>query len=120
MKKANKRMAIPLDEIVMDRFRDPKRAKLAVKLALQEYEKDNDVAILLDTLRLAARAQGGLSSLARKSSVSRQALSEALSPEGNPRLRTFQTVLDALGLKMSIRAIRRPRFGPAPYSPSCA
>ncbi|HEX4085334.1 MAG TPA: hypothetical protein VHY22_10520 [Chthoniobacteraceae bacterium] len=107
MKKVNKSRGIPLDEIVVERFRDPKRARLAVKLALQEYEKDNDVAILLDTLRLVARAQGGLSNLARKTSVSRQALSEALSPQGNPRLRTFHTVLDALGLKMSFKEVHR-------------
>jgi probable addiction module antidote protein len=65
------------------------------------------VAALLDTLRLVAQAQGGIAGLARKTSVSRQALHEALSPEGNPRLRTFQSVLDGLGIRMSFKPVHR-------------
>jgi probable addiction module antidote protein len=105
MKKNVKSTGIPLDEIRLDRFKDPKRASFAMKLALQEFEKDNDVAVLLDTLRLVAQAQGGIAGLARKTSVSRQALSEALSPDGNPRLRTFQNVLGSLGIRMSLKPV---------------
>ena len=107
MKKEIKSKGIPLDEIRLDGLKDLKRADYAVKLALQEFEKDNNVEILLDTLRLVAQAQGGLAQLARKAAVSRQALHEALSPEGNPRLRTFQSVLDSLGLRMSFKPAPR-------------
>jgi probable addiction module antidote protein len=79
-----------------------------MKLALKEFEQDGDVDSLLETLRLMARAQGGIAALARKTSVSRQALSEALAPAGNPRLRTFQSVLEALGLRMSFKALPQP------------
>jgi probable addiction module antidote protein len=103
MKRTAKSSGIPLDEIRLRHLKKPKRAEFAVKLALKEFEKDGDVRVLLDTLRLVARAQGGITHLARKTSVSRQALSEALSPNGNPRLRTFQNVLGALGLKMSLK-----------------
>ena len=61
-----------------------------------------------DTLRLVAQAQGGLAGLARKTSVSRQSLHEALSPDGNPRLRTFQSVLDGIGIRMSFKPVHRP------------
>ena len=107
MKTERKSKAIPLDQIRLERFKDAKKASYAVKLALEEFEKDNDVAALLDTLRLAAQAQGGIASLARKTSVSRQALHDALSPKGNPRLRTFQTVLSSLGFQMSFRPLKR-------------
>jgi probable addiction module antidote protein len=107
MKKNIKSTGIPLDEIRLERLKDPKWAKFATKLALQEFENDNDVAALLDTLRLVAQAQGGIAGLARKTSVSRQALHEALSPEGNPRLRTFQSVLDGLGIRMSFKPVHR-------------
>jgi probable addiction module antidote protein len=104
MKKERKCRGIPLDEIRLEIYKDPKQAKYAVKLALQEFEKDNDLEIFLDTLRLVARAQkGGLAALARKTSVSRQALNEALSAQGNPRLRTFQSVLGSLGLRMTVK-----------------
>ena len=108
MKKNTKSTGIPLDQIRLERLKDPKRANFATKVALQEFEKDKDVATLLDTLRLVAQAQGGIAGLARKTSVSRQALHEALSPDGNPRLRTFQSVLDGLGIRMSFKPVNRP------------
>lgn len=105
MKQLNRSSGIPLDEIRLERLKDPKRADFAMKLALKDFEQDGDVDSLLETLRLVARAQGGIAALARKTSVSRQALSEALAPAGNPRLRTFQSVLEALGLRMSFKAV---------------
>ena len=107
MKTKQKSSAIPFDEIRLKYLRDQKEARYAVKLALEEFEKDNDVEVLLDTLRLVAQAQGGLANLARKASVSRQALHEALSPKGNPRLRTFQNVLGGLGLRMTLRPMSK-------------
>ena len=106
MKAVKKSSAIPLDEVRLKYLRDPKHANYAMKLALEEFEEDNDVDMLLDTLRLVAQAQGGLASLARKTDVSRQALHEALSPQGNPRLRTFQNVLGSLGLRMTVKPVR--------------
>ena len=106
MKRSGKSGGIPHDEIRVQYLKEPKQADFALKLALKEFEQDGDVAALLDTLRLVAQAQGGLAHLARKTAVSRQALNEALSPDGNPRLRTFQSVIEALGLKMSFKAAR--------------
>lgn len=107
MKTQSKSKGIPLDDIRLERFKDPQRANYAVKLALEEFENDNDVDSLLDTLRLVAQAQGGIASLARKTSVSRQALHQALSPQGNPRLRTFQSMLNSLGFQMSFKPLHR-------------
>ena len=105
MKKNMKSTGVPLDEIRLKLLKNPKRADFSTKLALQEFEKDNDVAALLDTLRLVAQAQGGIAGLARKTSVSRQALHEALSHDGNPRIRTFQSVLEGLGIRMSFKPL---------------
>ena len=106
MKALKKSSTITLDEVRLKFLRDHKQAGYTMKLALEEFEQDNDVDMLLDTLRLVAQAQGGLASLARKTDVSRQALHEALSPQGNPRLRTFQNVLGSLGLRMSVKPMR--------------
>ena len=105
MKPTGKSGGIPHDEIRIHYLKDPKQADFALKLALKEFEKDGDVDALLDTLRLVAQAQGGLAKLARETAISRKALHEALSPDGNPRLRTFQSVLEALGLKMSLKPV---------------
>ena len=107
MKRTGKSSGIPLDEIRLQFLKDPKRADFTLKLAMKEFEADGDVAVLLDTLRLVAQAQGGLAKLARETTISRKALHEALSPDGNPRLRTFQNVLECLGLRMSLKPVRR-------------
>jgi probable addiction module antidote protein len=105
MKRAGKSGGIPHDEIRVHYLKEPKQSAFAFKLALKEFEKDGDVNALLDTLRLIAQAQGGIAKLARDTAISRKALHEALSPDGNPRLRTFQSVLEALGLKMSLKPV---------------
>lgn len=48
-----------------------------------------------------ARARG-ISELARKTGLTRQALYKALSGEGNPELATITKVADALGLQLKI------------------
>ena len=105
MKQTGKSGGIPHDKIRLRYLMEPKEADFALKLALKEFEKDGDVSALLDTLRLVAKAQGGIAKLARDTAISRKALHEALSSDGNPRLRTFQSVLEALGLKMSFKAV---------------
>jgi probable addiction module antidote protein len=105
MKRTGKSSGIPLDEIRLHYLKDPKEADFALKLALKEFEKGGYVNALLDTLRLIAQAQGGIAKLARKTTISRKAVHEALSPGGNPRLRTFQTVLDGLGIRMSFKPV---------------
>jgi probable addiction module antidote protein len=106
MKKELKNTGPSISEIRLENFKDPKRAKFAIKLALEDFDKDNNLEILLDTLRLVAQAQGGIAALAKKTSISRQALNEALSPDGNPRLRNFQSVLGSLGLRMMVKPVQ--------------
>ena len=106
MTKRAKSYGVPIEKIHVDLLKDRKFAKAAMEVAVEEFEKDNDVAALLNTLRLVAMAQGGLAKLARKASVSRQALHEALSSKGNPRLRTFKNVIESLGLRISVEPVR--------------
>jgi probable addiction module antidote protein len=106
MTKRTKSFGVPVEKIHLEILKDRESAQLALKVAVEEFQKDNDVEALLDTLRLVAKAQGGLAKLARKASVSRQALHEALSSGGNPRLRTFQNVLSGLGLRMSVKPVK--------------
>jgi probable addiction module antidote protein len=104
--KKTKSYTVPLEEILLKQWKNPKEARIAVEVAVEEFEKDNDLAALLNILRIVAQAQGGLAKLARKASVSRQALHEALSAQGNPRVRTFQNVLGSLGLRMSLKPLK--------------
>jgi probable addiction module antidote protein len=106
MTKRTKSFGVPVEKIHLKFLKDRESANLAIEVAVEEFQKDNDIEALLDTLRLVAKAQGGLAKLARKASVSRQALHEALSSKGNPRLRTFKSVIESLGLRISIEPLK--------------
>jgi probable addiction module antidote protein len=45
----------------------------------------------------------GMTEIARKTGLGRQALYNALSKDGNPTLETLAAVLDALGLELSVK-----------------
>lgn len=72
MKKAKpKSKGVPLDEIRVERMKDPKRAKLATEVAVEEFEKDNDVIALLHTLRLGGSSARRGSETVRRISVAK-------------------------------------------------
>ena len=62
----------------------------------------NDPRHIASALGDVARSQG-MTEIARKSGLGRQALYAALSDTGNPTLETLLAVLEALGLELSVR-----------------
>lgn len=61
--------------------------------------EDGDPALIAAALGDVARAQG-MTQLASRAGVTREALYKALSPSGDPRLSTLIGVMKALGLKI--------------------
>jgi len=55
-------------------------------------------------LRTVAEAYGGLATVAAEAGISRESLYRALSPKGNPTLKTLVAVLKTLGLRLSVEA----------------
>jgi probable addiction module antidote protein len=53
-------------------------------------------------LRSVAEAYGGLGVVAAAAGISRESLYRALSPKGNPTLKTLVAVLKTVGLRLSI------------------
>jgi probable addiction module antidote protein len=86
---------------LMKRIRDPKMAAGYLTASLEEGNE----AFLL-AIRDVAEAQGGISSLAKATSLNREGLYDMLSENGNPRLSSLSTLLDALGLKVEFAAKR--------------
>jgi probable addiction module antidote protein len=68
---------------------------------LEAAMEDNDPKHLARALGVVARSQG-MSEIAKKSGLGRQALYNALSENGNPTLETLTAVLDALGLQLTV------------------
>jgi probable addiction module antidote protein len=77
-----------------------------LKLALEDFEKDGDIAILLLALRQIAKVKCGMAEISNKTGLTRESLYKILSKDGNPTLTTFKAILDALGYCLSIRSIR--------------
>ena len=73
-----------------------------LKSALEELDDPNFRAVGLLALRDVAEAYGGLGMVAREAGISREALYRALSPTGNPTLKTLLAVLHAVGLRLSV------------------
>lgn len=69
---------------------------------LEAAMEGNDPGHIASALGDVARSQG-MSDIARKAGVGRQALYSALSENGNPTLETLVGVLDALGLQLSVQ-----------------
>jgi probable addiction module antidote protein len=69
---------------------------------LEAAMEGNDPKHIASALGDVARSKG-MSDLARKAGLGRQALYAALSENGNPTLETLTSVLDALGLQLTVQ-----------------
>lgn len=69
---------------------------------LEAAMEGNDPKHIASALGDVARSKG-MSEVARKSGLGRQALYTALSENGNPTLETLMAVLDALDLELSVQ-----------------
>jgi probable addiction module antidote protein len=59
------------------------------------------VEALLMALRQVAQAQG-MDAVAARAAIQRESLYRALSPKGNPTLKTLLAILDAAGLRLAV------------------
>jgi probable addiction module antidote protein len=73
-----------------------------LKAALEELDDPEHRAVGLLALRDVAEAYGGLANVAQEAGITREALYRALSPTGNPTLRTLLAVLHAVGMRLSV------------------
>ena len=77
-----------------------------LKAAMESLDDPNDRAAGLLALRTVAEAYGGLDAVAEEAGISRESLYRALSPKGNPTLKTLLAVLKTVGLRLSVEPER--------------
>jgi probable addiction module antidote protein len=75
-----------------------------LKAAMKSLNDPDDRAAGLFALRTVAEAYGGLGVVAAAAGISRESLYRALSPKGNPTLKTLLAVLKTVGLRLSVEA----------------
>ncbi|MFI5361534.1 MAG: DNA-binding protein [Elusimicrobiota bacterium] len=88
---------------LLQTLRDPANASLFINVAIEEALADNDIPLFLHCLRDAVTAQGGMTKVARLAGLNREGLYRMLSKAGNPEFRALVRLLDAMGLRISIR-----------------
>jgi len=100
---ANKQAASrPHDAAVVDLLRaDPAFANEYLAAALEEADEPGGQAALLAALRHVAEAQG-MAAVAERAGIPRESLYRALSPKGNPTIKTLMAVLGAAGLHLVV------------------
>lgn len=94
-----------LSDYLIEKLRDAEAAKSYLQVALEEYQAEHNAEALTLALHTIAKAQGGLSELAKRTNLNRQTLYRTLSGNGNPRLRTLGAILNGLGYRLSIEPL---------------
>jgi probable addiction module antidote protein len=95
------------DEWLSSRLKDPKKAVAYLNEHLIDDGEDDFEALLLLALRDIARAHG-IDKVADTAKLNRESLYKTLSRRGNPRLRTFTSLLGAMGLELRVaRKVKR-------------
>lgn len=71
-----------------------------ITILFDEYSKDGDTGALLSSLRVIGRVKG-LTRLAEEAGMSRKGLQKALSEEGNPEFASINSIMHAMGYKLT-------------------
>jgi len=90
------------DREVAELRADSELAVEYLKAAMESLVDPDDRAAGLLALRTVAEAYGGLGAIASDAGISRESLYRALSPKGNPTLKTLLAVLKAVGMRLSV------------------
>lgn len=77
---------------------DPEFAAEYLRVAFEELDLEGGEVSFLAALRQIVEARGGMAEIAEKAGLSRESLYRALSPKGNPTLKTMCKVVHATGL----------------------
>lgn len=92
----------PHDEAIVELLReDSAFADEYLSVALDEAGEPGGREALLAALRHVAEAQG-MSAVAERAGIPRESLYRALSPKGNPTIKTLLAVVSGAGLKLSV------------------
>lgn len=92
----------PHDAAVVDMLKaDPEFADAYLAAAMEEADQPGGQAALLAALRHIAEAQG-MAAVAQRAGLPRESLYRALSPSGNPTIKTLLAVLGAAGLRLAV------------------
>jgi probable addiction module antidote protein len=88
------------EEGLIEKLKDVEFATEYLNASLEDSDEGADERFLI-ALRQVAKAHG-MSTIAEKSGMARQAMYRALSESGNPEFSSLRALLDAMGLKLAV------------------
>lgn len=89
-------------EDLIKSLKNPKEAAAYLNAAIEEGDRE----LFLLALRNIAEAQGGISTIAEKAHLNRENLYRMLSRRGNPEIKSLMTLLRAMGLELTVKALK--------------
>ncbi|MCB0329312.1 MAG: putative addiction module antidote protein [Bdellovibrionales bacterium] len=89
--------SVDWNDYITEVMADPNEAVEYLQAALEDGPE-----VFLVALRHVAKAQGGMTKLAEETELSRKALYNMLSEEGNPTFSSISAVVTALGLELKL------------------
>lgn len=95
-----KRKLKDYEEDLIEKLEDQEFAAEYLNAALDDSEEGAEERFLI-ALRHVAKAHG-MTAIAKKSGMARQAMYRALSQDGNPELSSLKALLNAMGLQLSV------------------
>ena len=91
------------DERSIEELREDRGYAVAVlQLAMESLDNPEERGGALLSIRAVAEAYGGLGAVAAQAGIRRESLYRALSPKGNPTLKTLVAVLKTLCLRLTV------------------
>lgn len=85
------------DDTLHELLSDPETAKYYLETSLEAYEKDNNIEILMQSVRNVIEAQGGFVKLAERTKSDPKHLYDVFNGEQPPQLDNLQDILIDLG-----------------------
>jgi len=96
---------VSFEESVVDMLKsDPEFAAVYLAAALEEAEQPGGQSALLAALRHIAEAHC-IANVAERAGIPRESVYRALSPRGDPTLKTLLAFLHATGMRLGIQAL---------------
>ena len=93
------------EEGLVEKLKDAEFAAEYLNVSLEDSDEGADERFLI-ALRQVAKAHG-MTAIAEKSGMARQAMYRALSESGNPELSSLRALLDAMGLRLAVEQKQR-------------
>lgn len=89
----------------VEAFRDANYASAVLSDAINKLAETGEAQQFLAVLQQLTKAQGGMTSLSRRTGINRQNLYRTFASTGNPKFRSLGTILKGLGFKLAIAPV---------------